>query len=286
MSRALDPPPTSHPLLPDEVEIRDVLEEIDGVATYELAFRESERGRKFRFRPGQFNMLYVPAVGEIPISVSADPRATESWAHTIRLAGNTTRAIAALGAGGVLGLRGPYGSAWPLDACRGGDVLIVAGGIGLPPLRPAIYAVLADRDAYRSVTLLYGARTPDTLLFTREFEAWRRGGIEILTTVDRAGDDWTGDVGVVPLLLDRLPWNGVQNTAMLMCGPEVMMWYCAAAAARRGLDLDRVWLSLERNMQCAVGWCGHCQLGPAFICRDGPILRYDTICDLLPVEGL
>ena len=286
MSAMPSPAAIGHPMVPAEAVIRSVTPEIDGVATYEFAFRDPERARAFAFQPGQFNMLYVPGLPEVPISLSADPRATDTWAHTIRLAGNTTRAIAALGEGGTLGLRGPYGSAWPLDACRDGNVIILAGGIGLAPLRSAIYAILAQRAAYGAVTLLYGARSPNTLLYSQEFDAWRRDGIEILTTVDRADGTWTGDVGVVPQLLERLPLRNAPQTRVLICGPEVMMRFSAAEAIRNGIPTTQIWVSLERNMQCAIGWCGHCQLGPAFICRDGPILRYDRIADFLPVEGL
>ena len=231
-------------------------------------------------------MVYLPGVGEVAISLSAGWPQAGRWDHTIRVAGNTTRTIAELRPGATLGLRGPYGSSWPLDQLRGLDVVLVAGGIGLAPLRPAIYELLDHRADFGRLTLLYGARTPAGLLYTREFADWKRRGLAIETTVDRAEEDWTGQVGVVPLLIDRLqPWRAA-NTALLMCGPEVMMNYSVWSAAARGVSTQRMWVSLERNMQCAVGLCGHCQLGPTFVCKHGPIFRQDFIEPYLMVEGL
>jgi NAD(P)H-flavin reductase len=231
-------------------------------------------------------MLYLPGTGEVAISVSAGAEQGGTWDHTIRAAGNVTRTLARLGRGGSLGLRGPYGSAWPLDECRGKDVILIAGGIGLPPLRPVIYELLNARKQFGAITLLYGGRTADCLLYTREYSTWSAGGINIQTTVDRATPGWMGNVGVVPLLLDRLRNLSPSNTVVLICGPEVMLRYTVRSALTRGLQNTQVWASFERNMQCAVGLCGHCQLGPAFICKDGPVFRYDVIAPYLDVEAL
>ena len=286
MSMAAANRQTANPWLARQVRIDAITPEVDGVATYHLAFTDDAVAAEYRFAPGQFNMLYLPGVGEVPISLSADPASSGAWAHTIRVAGNTTRTLARMSQGSCLGLRGPFGTAWPLEAAEGADVVLVAGGIGLAPLRPAIYHLLANRHRYGRLTLLYGARTPDTLLYRNEYQSWSERGLFLETTVDRAAPGWLGNVGVVPLLVDRLrPFNAA-DTQMLMCGPEVMMHYSTQSAVARGLAPSQVWLSLERNMQCAVGLCGHCQLGPAFLCKDGPVFRYDRIAPFLRVVGL
>lgn len=282
-NRPLSPP---NPWQTHQVVIRDITPELEGVATYHLAFRDSAVAECYRFAPGQFNMLYLPGAGEIPISLSADPRATASWAHTVRVAGNVTRSLARLQPGESLGLRGPFGTSWPLRECQGRDVLLVAGGIGLAPLRPAIYELLHHADAYGRLHLLYGARSPDTLLYASEYAAWASGGLAMQTTVDRSAPGWSGNVGVVPLLLDRIADIAMRDAILLACGPEVMMRFTVQAALQRGITPDRIWISLERNMQCAVGLCGHCQLGPEFLCKDGPVFRYDRIASFLNVEEL
>jgi NAD(P)H-flavin reductase len=268
------------------VSIDRITPEVEGVATYHLAFTDTATAADYRFAPGQFNMLYLPGVGEMPISLSADPASANTWAHTIRVAGNVTRMLAKMGPGGRFGLRGPFGTSWPLAACEGADVVLVTGGIGLSPLRPAVYHLLANRESYGRITLLYGTRTPDTLLYQHEYQSWTERGLFVQTTVDRAAAGWLGNVGVVPLLVDRLRPFQPANTLVLMCGPEVMMHYSALSVLARGLAAERVWLSLERNMQCAVALCGHCQLGPAFVCKDGPVFRYDKIEPFLKVVGL
>lgn len=278
--------PPANPWLSHPVRIAGVTEEIPGVATYHLSFSDPAIAATYEFQPGQFNMLYLPGVGESAISLSANPRSRDTWAHTIRVAGNVTGTLARLGQGGALGLRGPFGTSWPLQMAEGNHVILVAGGIGLAPLRPAIYHLLDQRARYLSLTLLFGGRTPEGLLFTQEFPDWTKRGLDIRMTVDRASPGWTGNVGVVPLLLDRLPLANPARTHVLSCGPEVMMWYTAKSALERGIPRENLWLSMERNMQCAVGLCGHCQFGPAFICKDGPVFRYDALAPFLQVEGL
>lgn len=266
------------------VRIAEIRQESRGVETYALEFVDAG-GNEFPFQPGQFNMLYLPGVGEAAISISGADPATGRLIHTVRKAGNVTSAIRELGVGGQLGMRGPFGSHWPVEACRGRDLIIVTGGIGLPPLRPVLHEVLNDRPAFGDVTLLYGARTPEGLLFPDDRDEWERQGIRVETTVDRVGDHWTGHVGVVTLLLDRTPIRDPQQTVLMTCGPEVMMFYTVSSALKRGLKTENIWLSLERNMNCAIGLCGHCQFGPAFICKDGPVLRYDRIAPFLKVEA-
>lgn len=260
--------------------------EIDGVVTYDLAFADRVGRDAYRFQPGQFNMLYLPGVGEAAISLSGDCQATNAWRHTVRVAGRVTHTLAGLRIGSQLGVRGPFGSGWPIDEWRDKDVILVAGGIGLPPLRPAIYELLRRRDHFGRLTLIYGAREPRSLLYTSEFPTWKSQELNVLTTVDRAPADWNGNQGVVTTVLDRLELPDPENTVVAVCGPEVMIRYTSLTAEKRGIPAERVWVSLERNMQCAVGLCGHCQLGPEFICKDGPVLRYDRVRHLLTVEAL
>lgn len=282
------PPHSPNPWEVHPVRIVRIDPEIEGVATYHLSFRDPATAGRYRFQPGQFNMLYLPGAGESAISLSADPASTNTWAHTVRVAGNVTRTLSRLGVGGTLGLRGPFGSSWPVEQIRaaGQDLIIMAGGIGLAPLRPAIYAVLARLKEYRSVSLLYGARSPDLLLYSAELREWEQRGIRMLVTVDRASPDWNGNIGVVPQLLRQLKAVDSSGTSVLTCGPEVMMRYAALGAIECGIPKSQIWVSLERHMQCAVGLCGHCQLGPALICRDGPVFRYDQMEQFLGVEAL
>ncbi|MFN9721520.1 MAG: FAD/NAD(P)-binding protein [Planctomycetota bacterium] len=266
--------------------IRNVIREIPGVATYDLEFADVTLGNAFRFRSGQFNMLYLPGVGESAISISSDPRQAGVLLHTIRVAGNVTRALESLPVGATLGLRGPFGSHWPVELSRGRHVVLVTGGIGLAPLRPVIHELLADRNHYRDVTLLIGARDPSGLLYAGEYDSWRAGGMRIEVTVDRADETWHGHVGMVTTLLDRLPLSGPSETVLMTCGPEVMMWYTIQLALKRGVRSDSIYVSLERNMNCAIGLCGHCQFGPEFLCKDGPVFSYERVASLLKVEDL
>lgn len=232
----------------------------------------------FTVEPGQFSMLYLAGIGEVPISVSGTREPDGLVLHTIRDVGAVTHALCALTPGQHVGVRGPYGTAWPVAAARGGDLVVVAGGIGLPPLRPAIRAALAERDKFGRVVLLYGARTPADLLFTDEIAAWQdRDGLTAAVTVDAADAGWGGDVGVVPDLIGRTgPFDPGRTTAFTV-GPEIMMRFAARALLAAGVTPERIYLSMERNMQCATALCGHCQFGPFLICRDGPVLSYQRL---------
>ncbi|GIJ71554.1 FAD/NAD(P)-binding protein [Virgisporangium ochraceum] len=233
--------------------------------------------------PGQFTMLYAFGVGEVPISVSGTR--SGDLDQTLRAVGAVTRALHDCRTGDVVGVRGPFGAGWRLPAPAGRDLLLVAGGIGLAPLRPALDAALRDRSHYRRVTVVVGARTPADLLFTGAVDGWVAAGARVETTVDRATDGWTGRVGVAPAVLDDVPIDPATTTA-LVCGPEVMMRFTAAALRRHGVPAADVQVSLERNMRCGVAWCGHCQLGPLLLCRDGPVVGYDRAAPLLAVKEL
>jgi NAD(P)H-flavin reductase len=253
--------------------------------TWTLDLEPTAGGEVLSFTPGQFTMVYAFGAGEVPISISGDPARADRLVHTIRVAGATTQAICSVKRGGVLGVRGPYGTAWPVERAEGGDLVIAAGGIGLAPLRPALYAALARRDAYRRVVLLYGGRSPDQLLYPRELERWKDRGVEVHVTVDRADEDWRGPVGVVTTLIEHADFDPATTTA-LVCGPEVMMRFTAAGLVAGGVPPEQVHLSMERNMKCALGQCGRCQFGPVFVCGDGPVFSYAEIEALLSVPEL
>jgi NAD(P)H-flavin reductase len=238
------------------------------------------------FMPGQFNMLYAFGIGEIPVSFSGDPAVTATWTHTIRAVGPVSRALAGLTPGDALGVRGPFGTGWPVAEAAGHDVLFVAGGLGLAPLRPALAAVLADRQRYGKVTLLYGTRSPADILYRAGIERWRRRlDVDIEVTVDHADDSWRGNVGVVTKLLRRAAFDPGSTLAML-CGPEIMMRFALEAIVGTGVPAERIHLSMERNMKCAVGHCGHCQFGPYFVCRDGAVFRSDAVSRLMLHPGI
>lgn len=262
------------PMLPRPVIIQSIQPEAHEIATFSLRFQEA--APDYHFQPGQFNMLYVPGIGEVAISISSDPAQPEVLGHTIRFAGNVTRALGRMKAGEAIGLRGPFGTGWPLEVAHGKDLVIVAGGIGLAPLRPLIYAVTRNRSQFGRVVLLYGARTPIELHYTGEFEHWRQQDMEVHVTVDRADERWTGLVGVVPQLFYRVRLDH-QRTLVVTCGPEIMMRFVVYEALARRIPKKAVYLSMERNMKCAVGFCGHCQFGPLFICKQGPVFDYATI---------
>jgi NAD(P)H-flavin reductase len=237
--------------------------------------------------PGQFDMLYAFGIGEVPISTSGDVEKTgPTLVHTIRAVGAVTNALCAARPGDVLGVRGPFGNRWPMEVARGKDLLIVAGGVGLAPLRPAFYHALAHRQEYGEVTLLYGGRTPEDLLFRRELERWRaRLDANVSVTVDVATTDWHGRVGVVPKLIPGARF-APDDTIALVCGPEIMMRFTALPLVDVGIPADRIYLSMERTMRCGIGLCGHCQCGPTLVCRDGPVYSWDYLESLMGVPQL
>ncbi len=249
--------------------------------TYTLTLAPENPEEILSFAPGQFNMLYAFGVGEAPISISGNPDQPQILHHTIRAVGQVTNALCRGKVGTHLGVRGPLGAPWPVAEAQGNDVIIVAGGLGLAPLRPAIYYLLAHRGAYGSLELIYGARTPQDLLYRRELERWRgRFDMRVHATVDTASNDWRGNVGVVTALIPRARFDPY-HTVALVCGPGVMMRFTVRELLNHGVRPECIFLSMERNMKCGLGLCGHCQWGPHFVCKDGPVFRYDRIQDWL-----
>lgn len=245
--------------------------------TFTLTLQPASGPNRFLFLPGQFNMLYLFGVGEVPISISGNPADTQNVVHTVRAVGAVTKAIQKLKKGDVLGLRGPFGSAWPVAECRGNDMVIVAGGLGLAPIRPAICDILAHRPEYGNFELIYGARSAKDLLYKKELEQWRsRFDFHVNVTVDSAEPDWQGDVGLVTAIIPRACFD-LFHTVAFVCGPGVMIRFVVMELLQRGLKMENIFVSLERNMKCGIGLCGHCQFGPFFICKDGPVFSFDRI---------
>jgi NAD(P)H-flavin reductase len=272
------------PMVPNPYRIQAVRQELSDTFTLELIAADGSEIAPFF--PGQFNMLYAFGVGEVPISMSGDPQDRETLVHTLRAVGPVTRALGALKRGGAVGIRGPFGTAWPVTEVEGSDVVVVTGGIGLAPLRPAIYHLLTHRRQYGNVCIYYGARTPEEILYRRELEQWRgQFDLTVDVTVDRAGEDWSGKVGVVTKLIDRHDFDALDAVA-LVCGPEVMMRFAIRTLNEHGLSNDRIYVSMERNMKCALGFCGHCQFGAEFVCKDGPVFRYDQIQDIFRIREI
>lgn len=268
---------------PRRFRINRVKWETDETFTHELI--PIDGGPSFIFKPGQFNMIYMFGVGEVAISISGDPQNESRLFHTTRVVGSVTQRIQKLKVGDTLGIRGPYGNGWPIEEATGKDVLIIAGGIGLAPLRPVLYHMLNHRDQYGHITLLYGTRTPDKILYYDELKKWisRFDLLDLRVTVDSAADNWRGNVGMVTTLLPNAMFDP-ENTAAFICGPEIMMRFVAMDLKKLKVPEKQIYLSMERNHKCGLGFCGHCQLGSYFICKDGPVFTYDKIKSYLTLK--
>ena len=272
------------PMLPRVMRVQKRTRDLPGTVTLELV--PGDASPMPHYAPGQFTMLYVFGVGEIPVSISGDAGDGSKLVQTVRAVGKVSTAVTELREGDTIGVRGPFGTAWPTASIEGQDVVVVAGGLGLAPLRPSIYHLLTHRDRFGKVVLLYGTRSPEEILYRRQLESWRkRLDVQLEVTVDHAGADWRGHVGVVTRLIPRLSVD-THHVSALVCGPEIMMRFGAAALSDLGVPDQAIWLSLERNMKCAVGLCGHCQFAGLFACKDGPVVRYDQVRRLLAVKEI
>jgi NAD(P)H-flavin reductase len=262
------------PMLPERYELTKLRRETSDTHTLELTPVD---GPPMVFSAGQFNMVYAFGIGEVPLSISGDPNRPGPLLHTVRSVGAVTRSICSLKRGAQIGVRGPYGSCWPVDESVGSDVIIVAGGIGLAPVRPALYEILAHRRKFGNVALLYGTRTPKDILYRRELHEWRgRFDLQVEVTVDHAADEPFEHIGVVTRLIPGAHCDP-HETVAFVCGPEIMMRFTVVDLMELGVAPENIYVSMERNMQCAVGLCGHCQFGPTFVCREGAVYRYADI---------
>ncbi len=269
--------------IPFEAKIRWIKRETRDTATYALKISDREIQRAYSFSPGQFNMLAVPGIGESAISISSCP-ADRDLMHTIRVAGDVTTAIDRLNVGDVVGVRGPFGSGWPIEETVGRDLMIIAGGLGIAPLRSIIRQILKSHPGgSRAPVLLYGTKTPKDVIFRDEFPRYR-DVFEVHLTVDRADPEvyWRGEMGVVTALLDRVTFNPL-NTVVFMCGPEIMVHRAVPELVARGVPGEKIFISLERNMDCGSGICGHCMFGPRFVCKDGPVFRFTDVEQFLKI---
>jgi len=267
-------------MAPSLAVIRRVIWETDDTFTLLIDPPQND-GRGFSFLPGQFNMVYAFGIGESAISISSDPAKPNILAHTIHRVGTVTSALSKVRRGDLIGIRGPYGGGWPLEEAVGKDICIAAGGIGLAPLRPVIYSLIRRRDEFGRIIILYGARSPLDLLYRVELEQWSKlPNTDVIITVDRGDWTWKGYIGVVTNLFSYIKMDSRETVAMV-CGPEVMMKFTVEELQRRGLTPEQIYISMERNMKCGVGLCGHCQFGPKFICKDGPVFRLPEVYHLL-----
>jgi NAD(P)H-flavin reductase len=268
------------PMVPSFAEVRRVVWETDDTFTLHIA-PPQDNGRGFSFAAGQFNMVYAFGIGESAISISSDPAKPDVLAHTIHRVGTVTSALAKVKRGDLVGIRGPFGRGWPLNEVVGKDICIATGGIGLAPLRPVIYSLIRRRSEFGRIVILYGARSPLDLLYRVELEHWSKlPNTEVITTVDRGDSTWKGHIGVVTNLFSYVKMDSRQTIAMV-CGPEIMMKFTVEELQRRGLTPEQIYISMERNMKCGVGLCGHCQFGPEFICKDGPVFKLPEVYHLL-----
>ena len=265
------------PFVPTPARVRSISRETHDTLTLEIAPEQDDHFEPFQ--PGQFSMLYVYGVAELPISISGDPGKTSTLTYTIRSVGQATNQLVTRGRNDWVGVRGPYGRGWPMIEAKGKDVVVVAGGIGLAPLRPALYHMFARREDYGRIMLLYGARSPKDMLYRKELQSWKKQpATQVFTTVDYGGLNYRGHVGVVTTLFRRLRLDPAKTVA-IACGPEIMLRFVAMEFEARGLSRDDIYISMERNMKCGTGFCGHCQFGAAFICKEGPVFSYRQVED-------
>jgi NAD(P)H-flavin reductase len=274
---------SAQPMVPRPYELAKLRRETPDTFTLELSPVD---GPPMVFAAGQFNMLYAFGIGEVPISISGDPNRPGPLLHTVRSVGATTRAICSLKRGAQIGVRGPFGSHWPVDESMGNDVIIVAGGIGLAPVRPALYEILAQRRKFGNVALLYGTRTPKDIVYRRELHGWRgRFDLQVEVTVDHAAGEPFEHIGVVTRLIPGVHCDP-QEIVAFVCGPEIMMRFTVVDLLALGVAPENIYISMERNMKCAVGLCGHCQFGPTVVCRDGAVFRYSEIAPFLQIREI
>lgn len=271
---------------PFEATIKWIKKETRDTWSYALRIHDKVIARSYRFQPGQFNMLYLPGIGESAISISSGVT-DNNLLHTVRIAGDVTTALSRLGAGDVVGVRGPFGNGWPMEEIEKRNVMIIAGGVGIAPLRSVIrHLLMTRRNCPGKDVILYGAKTPKDIVYRNEFPGYRESA-EVFLTVDKADPEvyWKDDVGLVVRLLAKASFDPLTVT-VFMCGPEVMMQAAIRELITRGVPPERIYLSMERNMNCGMGVCGHCFFGPKFVCKDGPVFRYADIEEFFGIREI
>ncbi|EKD71091.1 MAG: hypothetical protein ACD_46C00274G0001 [uncultured bacterium] len=273
------------PYLPLEAEIVDRTQESSTIFTIHIRFVECECRERFLFLPGQFNMLYLYGVGEVAISIVSDPEEKKILKHSMRAIGRVTKAIQKLQPGDRIGVRGPFGRGWPLNQARHKDVVVVTGGLGCAPTVSVINYILGRRDQYGALKILQGVKHSDDFIYRKQYSKWQESpNTEIHIAADQAGPKWPWGVGYVTDMIQSLTLDP-DNTITMMCGPEMMMRTAIHSLVKKGIPEENIYLSMERNMECGIGQCGHCQYGGLFICKDGPIFPYPVIKSLFSVEG-
>lgn len=275
----------SAPYPPAEAQVIERIQECRGVFTLRLGLTDPQARDRYAFAPGQFNMVYLYGVGEVPISIVSDPEDPHLLDHTIRALGRVTRGLEALQAGARLGIRGPYGRGWPLEEAEGRDVVLVTGGLGCAPVVSVINYILRRRERFGRLVVMQGVKHSYDLIWRERYEQWARlPHTQVLLASDEGAPNWPYQVGVVTVLFDKAQIDWARAVVM-MCGPERMMQASARDLMRRGVPEGSLWLSMERNMQCAVGHCGHCQYGGRFVCKDGPVFPYPDVKALFGQAG-
>jgi sulfhydrogenase subunit gamma (sulfur reductase) len=271
--------------VPHTAEIVERIQETPTIFTLRLRFTDPAVNAAYAFEPGQFNMLYLHGVGEVPISIVSDPAEERMYDHTIRTVGRVTRAVARLKAGDRIGVRGPYGRGWPMHEAEGRDVVIATGGLGCAPVVSVINYVVRRRERFGRLIIMQGVKHADDLIWRERYEQWARlPETQVLLAADQAGPAWPWRQGNVTVLFDEARINPFASVVML-CGPQPMMNAVVADMRRRSVPEHAIWLSMERNMQCGIGQCGHCQVGGRFVCKDGPVFNYPDVKALLGVKG-
>ncbi|MEZ5453170.1 MAG: FAD/NAD(P)-binding protein [Thiothrix sp.] len=271
--------------LPHEAEIVERIQEAPDIFTLRLQFTDPYQQASYSFAPGQFNMLYLHGVGEVPISIVSDPDNANLYDHTIRVVGRVTRAMAALQAGDYIGVRGPYGRGWPMAEAEGRDVLLITGGLGCAPVVSVINFMQQRRERFARLIIMQGVKHANDLIWREQYAAWAQlPDTQILLAANETTPHWAFDKGFVTDLLDKAVFEP-DNAIAMLCGPEIMMQVASQRLLQHQVAADDIWLSMERNMHCAVGHCGHCQFGGQFICKDGPVFPLPAISRLLGVKG-
>lgn len=274
-----------NPYLPQEAEVVERLQESPTIFTLRLRLTDPAARAAYHFAPGQFNMIYLFGVGEVPISIVSDPQDETVLEHTIRAVGRVTRGLAALAPGERVGLRGPFGRGWPLHEAQGHDLLVVTGGLGCAPVVAVINYAFLRRTFFGRLIIIQGVKHSEDLIWRERYAYWRTlPNTQVLLSADHGGPLWPWHVGLVTGVFDRAEIDP-PRTFVMLCGPEGMMRAAVANLTARGVAEEHIYLSMERNMQCAVGHCGHCQYGPDFVCRDGPVFAYPRVKELFGVKG-